>query len=82
MKTIIIKQIKDNYKGILERKANGWNNEELSNYTAGVSNTLFDLINDLQANNIISNEESNEIEEVFSNTIDTLDFSQDGTCVK
>lgn len=74
MKEIIIKRLKEDYRGILERKENGWTKEELTNYTAGVSNSLFDLINDLQYNDIISKEEAEEIEEVFSNTIDTLTF--------
>ncbi len=74
MKEIIIKRLKEDYRGILERKENGWTKEELTNYTAGVSNSLFDLINDLQDNDIISREDSEEIEEVFSNTIDTLTF--------
>ncbi|WFZ97323.1 hypothetical protein [Enterococcus phage PEF1] len=74
MKEIIIKRLKEDYRGILERKENGWTKEELTNYTAGVSNSLFDLINDLQDNDIISREDSEEIEEVFSNTIDTLEF--------
>lgn len=74
MKAIIIKQLKDNYKGILERKENGWTKEELTNYTAGVSNTLFDLINDLQGGGFITDKEAEEIEAVFSNTIDTLKF--------
>lgn len=74
MKAIIIKQIKDGYKGILARKENGWTNEELDSYTAGVSNTLFDLINDLQGEGFITDKEAEEIEEVFSNTIDTLEF--------
>lgn len=74
MKNIIIKQLKDGYKGILERRNNGWANEELNSYTTGVSNTLFELINDLQDNGIISKEEAEEIDEVFSNTIDTLKF--------
>lgn len=74
MKNIIIKQLKDGYKGILERRNNGWANEELNSYTTGVSNTLFELINDLQDNGIISKEEYEEIDEVFSNTIDTLNF--------
>lgn len=74
MKEIIIKRLKEDYRGILERKENGWTKEELVNYTAGVSNSLFDLINDLQYNDIISREDSEEIEEVFSNTIDTLEF--------
>ncbi|UVD43059.1 hypothetical protein [Enterococcus phage TJE1] len=74
MKAIIIKQLKDNYKGILERKENGWTKEELVNYTAGVSNSLFDLINDLQGGGFITDKEAKEIEAVFSNTIDTLEF--------
>lgn len=74
MKAIIIRQIKEDYKGILERKENGWTKEELTSYIAGVSNSLFDLINDLQDNDIISKEDSEEIEEIFSNTIDTLEF--------
>lgn len=74
MKEIIIKRLKEDYRGILERKENGWTKEELTSYTAGVSNSLFDLINDLQDNDIISKEDSEEIEEVFSNTIDTLEF--------
>lgn len=74
MKAIIIKRLKEDYRSILERKENGWTKEELVNYTAGVSNSLFDLINDLQDNDIISKEDSEEIEEVFSNTIDTLEF--------
>lgn len=74
MKAIIIKQIKDGYNGILARKENGWTNEELDSYTAGVSNTLFDLINDLQGEGFITDKEAEEIEEVFSNTIDTLEF--------
>lgn len=74
MKEIIIKRLKEDYRSILERKENGWTKEELVNYTAGVSNSLFDLINDLQYNDIISKEDSEEIEEVFSNTIDTLEF--------
>ncbi|AKC05021.1 hypothetical protein [Enterococcus phage EFLK1] len=74
MKSIIIKQIKDGYKGILERRNNGWADEELNSYTTGVSNTLFELINDLQDNGVISEEEAEEIEEVFSNTIDILNF--------
>lgn len=74
MKAIIIKRLKEDYRSILERKENGWTKEELVNYTAGVSNSLFDLINDLQYNDIISKEDSEEIEEVFSNTIDTLEF--------
>lgn len=74
MKEIIIKRLKEDYKGILERKENGWTKEELTSYIAGVSNSLFDLINDLQDNDIISKEDSEEIEEIFSNTIDTLEF--------
>ncbi|QAX97488.1 hypothetical protein EfsSzw1_13 [Enterococcus phage EfsSzw-1] len=74
MKEIIIKRLKEDYKGILERKENGWTKEELTSYIAGVSNSLFDLINDLQDNDIISKEDSEEIEEIFSNTIDTLTF--------
>lgn len=74
MKSIIIKQIKDGYNGILARKENGWTNEELNNYTAGVSNTLADLFNELQGNDFITDKEAEEIEEVFSNTIDTLEF--------
>jgi hypothetical protein len=74
MKAIIIKQLKDGYNGILARKENGWTNEELDSYTAGVSNTLFDLINDLQGGGFITDKEAEEIEEVFSNTIDTLEF--------
>ena len=74
MKNIIIKQLKDGYKEILERRNNGWTDEELNSYTAGVSNTLFELINDLQDNGVISEEEAEEIEEVFSNTIDILNF--------
>lgn len=74
MKSIIIKQIKDGYKGILERKENGWTTEELIDYTAGVSNTLADLINELQGNDFITDKEAEEIEEVFSTTIDTLEF--------
>lgn len=46
----------------------------LDSYTAGVSNTLFDLINDLQGGGFITDKEAEEIEEVFSNTIDTLEF--------
>lgn len=74
MKAIIIKQLKDGYKGILERRNNGWANEELNSYTTGVSNTLFDLINDLQGGGFITDKEAEEIEEIFSNTIDTLEF--------
>lgn len=74
MKSIIIKQLKDGYQGILERKENGWTKEELNNYTAGVSNTLADLINELQGNDFITDKEAEEIEEVFSTTIDTLEF--------
>ena len=74
MKSIIIKQIKDGYKGILERKENGWTNEELNSYTAGVSNTLVDLFNELQGSSFITDKEAEEIEEVFSTTIDTLEF--------
>lgn len=74
MKEIIIKRLKEDYRGILERKENGWTKEELTSYIAGVSNSLFDLINDLQDNDIISKEDSEEIEEIFSNTIDTLEF--------
>lgn len=74
MKAIIIKQIKDGYNGIIARKENGWTNKELDSYTAGVSNTLFDLINDLQGGGFITDKEAEEIEEVFSNTIDTLEF--------
>lgn len=74
MKSIIIKQIKDGYQGILERKENGWTNEELNSYTAGVSNTLADLFNELQGNGFITDKEAEEIEEVFSTTIDTLEF--------
>lgn len=74
MKAIIIKRLKEDYKGILERKENGWTKEELVNYTAGVSNSLFDLINDLQGGGFITDKEAEEIEEVFSNTIDTLEF--------
>lgn len=74
MKSIIIKQIKDGYKGILERRNNGWTTEELIDYTAGVSNTLADLIDDLQGSSFITDKEAEEIEEVFSTTIDTLEF--------
>ena len=74
MKSIIIKQIKDGYNGILARKENGWTKEELSDYTAGVSNTLVDLFNELQGNGFITDKEAEEIEEVFSTTIDTLEF--------
>ncbi|WDQ27774.1 CtsR C-terminal dimerization domain protein [Enterococcus phage 53] len=74
MKAIIIKQIKDGYKGILERRNNGWADEELNSYTTGVSNTLADLINELQGNGFITDKEAEEIEEVFSTTIDTLEF--------
>lgn len=74
MKKIIIKQLNDGYKGILERKENGWTKEELADYTAGVSNTLVDLFNDLQDIGAITEKEAEEIEEVFSNTIDTLEF--------
>lgn len=74
MKSIIIKQIKDGYNGILARKENGWTNEELNNYTAGVSNTLVDLFNELQGSSFITDKEAEEIEEVFSTTIDTLEF--------
>ncbi|BAF81406.1 hypothetical protein EFP_138 [Enterococcus phage EF24C] len=74
MKSIIIKQIKDGYQGILDRKENGWTKEELSDYTAGVSNTLVDLFNELQGSSFITDEEAEEIEEVFSTTIDTLEF--------
>lgn len=74
MKAIIIKQIKDGYNGILARKENGWTKEELSDYTAGVSNTLVDLFNELQGNGFITDKEAEEIEEVFSTTIDTLEF--------
>lgn len=74
MKAIIIKRLKEDYRSILERKENGWTKEELVNYTAGVSNSLFDLINDLQGGGFITDKEAEEIEEVFSNTIDTLEF--------
>ena len=74
MKSIIIKQIKDGYNGILARKENGWTKEELSDYTAGVSNTLADLFNELQGSSFITDKEAEEIEEVFSTTIDTLEF--------
>lgn len=74
MKSIIIKQIKDGYKGILERRNNGWADEELNSYTTGVSNTLADLIDELQGNGFITDKEAEEIEDVFSTTIDTLEF--------
>lgn len=74
MKKLAIKQIKDNYKGILARKENGWTKEELINFTAGVSNTLDNFINELHAKGFITDKEREEIEEVFSNTIDTLEF--------
>ena len=74
MKAIIVKQLRDGYKGIIARKENGWTNEELNTYTAGVSNTLFDFINNLQSGGLITEKEAEEIEEVFSNTIDTLEF--------
>lgn len=77
MKNIIIKQLKDNYQGILERKENGWKTEDLINYTAGISNSLFDFINDLHDNNFISDKDLEEIEEVFIDTIDKVDLSQD-----
>ena len=74
MKDTIIKRIKDSYKDILTLMEYGWTNDELNNYAAGVSNTLFDLIDDLQSGDFISDKEAEEIEEVFSNTIDTLEF--------
>lgn len=74
MKEIIIKRLKEDYKGILERKENGWTKEELTSYIAGVSNSLFDLINDLHAGGLLTDKEAEEIDEIFSNTIDTLEF--------
>lgn len=74
MKKIIIKQIKDGYNGILERRNEGWTNDELNCYTTATSNTLFDLINDLLGGGFITEKEAEEIEEVFSSTIDTLEF--------
>lgn len=74
MNKIIIKQIKDGYQGILARKENGWTNEELNSYTTGVSNTLADLVNDFLGGGFITEKEAEEIEEVFSSTIDTLEF--------
>lgn len=74
MKKLAIKQIKDNYKGILARKENGWTKEELYTFTAGVSNTLDNFINELHEKGFITDKEREEIEEVFSNTIDTLEF--------
>lgn len=74
MKKIIIKQLKDGYQGILARKENGWTTEELTHYTIGVSNTLADLINEFLGGGFITEKEAEEIEEVFSSTIDTLEF--------
>lgn len=74
MKEIIIKQIKENYRDILTLNEYGWSKEALINYAAGVSNSLFYIINDLHEKNFITDKEAEEIEEVFSSTIDTLEF--------
>lgn len=74
MKEIIINQLNETYKGILKRKENGWLRKDLINFTAGASSTLNDLIIDLHEKELITDEEEKEIEEVFLETIDTLEF--------
>ena len=74
MKEIIIKQIKENYRNILTLNEYGWSKDALNNYAAGVSNSLYDIINDLHEKSFITDKEEAEIDEVFSNTIDTLEF--------
>lgn len=74
LKQIVAKQIKDGYKGILDRKENGWGKNDLINFTAGLSNSLNDLVNDLHENKLLTDTEAKELEDVLYNTLDTLEF--------
>lgn len=74
MKDAIIKEIKEQYQGILLREENGWSKDKLRAYNSGVSNTLTNLMNTLYNDGTISSDEYVAIDDVFCSTLDTLDF--------
>lgn len=72
MKDILARRIADEYAGILIRKGNGWDGKELKAFIAGVSNTLENIIIDFKANELLTDTEVDELDELLRQSIDTL----------
>lgn len=72
MKDILVKQINEAFESCLARKKNGWNTENLKAYKAGASNVLFNIINELETNELLTVDEVEELDMLMLNTLDTL----------
>ena len=70
IKEVLKNQIESSQSGISSRIGNGWSNLSIQLYLAGVSNTFNDLINELNASNLITDDEQEELTELLSNTLD------------
>lgn len=72
MKEILAKQINEAYKSCLARKKNGCTVEKLKVYKAGASHALFNLINELEANGLLTVNEVEKLDRLMMKTLDTL----------
>ncbi len=72
MKEILVKQINETYKSCLARQKNGWTAEKLKTYKAGASHALFNLINELEANGLLTVNEVEKLDRLMMKTLDTL----------